>query len=239
MANIESRLCQETTKDDTKNTDEKQLQDDHQTKRDNDVNRINESFERYVKELDGSAFRNHEAVEVTRYLCTRSISVCVSLTQNQECRVKIEDLLKEIKLCSDEAENLKIKSDLFFSAGSASCLNICVDSSNMDDKGMVQQANESVHTKIEIRKQNLEFMRRKQEAVKEKSQEINQQQCQLLEDLLKTDLQKVDFEEIIQTISKGMEALGRLEEQWHMMVAFFFLYNESDRYVYITGRAHF
>lgn len=35
---------------------------------------------------------------------------------------------------------------------------------------MVQQANENVLTKIEMKKQNLEFMRQKQEAVKLKAQ---------------------------------------------------------------------
>ncbi|CAC5363419.1 unnamed protein product [Mytilus coruscus] len=218
--NIESRLCHEVSKDGTKHKDDNQSQDDHQTKRNGEITMIYESFERYMKELDGSAFPSHEAVEVTRYLCKRCMSICVSLTRNKGCRKNTEDLLKEVKSCLGEAENLKIKSDQMFSAGSASCLNISVDSSN-EDKGMVEQANENVHIKIETKKQNLDFMRRKQEVVKEKAQEINQQQCQLLEDLLKTDLQKINFEEIIQTLSKGMDALGRLDEQWHMMVVFF------------------
>lgn len=45
--------------------------------------------------------------------------------------------------------------------------------------------------------------------------------CQLLEDLLKTDLKIINFEEVIRTLSKGIDALGMPDEQWHKIVMFF------------------
>lgn len=102
--NIESRLCHEVSIDSTRNKDENKIQDNPQSKLNDDIERIHKNLEKYVRELDMSAFPGHEAVDVTRHLCKRSIHICISLTHNKRCRQKIDHLLKEVKSCSDEAE---------------------------------------------------------------------------------------------------------------------------------------
>lgn len=218
--NIERRLCQDTINHDTGNTQENQPQVDEKIKKHDEIQWISDKFESIVKELNESAFSDHNEVEATRHLCNCSMSVCVSLKQNRGDIKAVEDLLNEVKIIAKQAENLKIRSDLLFNLGSTACFNITVDPSNDNDE-IVKQATENVLLKMESRKQTLEFVMQKQEAVKQKAHEMNQQQTRLLEELLKTNLQKIDFEEIIQTISKGMEALGQLHEQWNRMVIFF------------------
>lgn len=218
--NIERRLCQETINDDKEKKDKSERQDHNQTKDHDDIKWIQERFRTIVKELEQSSFSCHRAVEATRHVCNGSISVCVRLHQPKIDTKTTEDLLNEVKMISNQAENLKIQSDQLFSPGSESCFHLIVESLK-DNDGMVKEATKNVLIKMESRKQTLKLMKRKQEVVKQRAREINQQQSQLLEDLLKTDLQKINFEEIIKTLMIGMQSLGKLDEQWHMMVAFF------------------
>lgn len=219
MNTVESLLCHETKEDGIKNI-ENQFHNEHQKKNNNDIELISKHLEIYMKDLHESIYNEHPAVETTWHLCKRVIAICFSLKQNERCIKTIEDLLKEIKPLSVLALNLRTCFDQIFSHESAACLNITTGSSK-EGNGMVQQLNENVFTKIEMRRQNLEFMRRKQQFVKEKAEEIYQKHCQLLEDLSKTDLKQIHFEEIIKILSKGMDTLGRLDEQWHMMVEYF------------------
>lgn len=220
VENIKSRICHETKTEEKTISDKQNLQDDNQSKWQNDISCIREQFEKIMKELEESDVSESAAVQTTSYLCKRSITVCVTVTQQKGCKDFFEGLLKEVKSISKEAESLKIKSDMLFSPGATTCLNMPIDSEN-ENKEMFEQVIDNLLIKIESRKQRLEYLRRKQEAVIQKAQEINPQNTKLLEEFLKTDLQKIEFEEIIQTLSKGMEALGNLNKQWRTMVLYF------------------
>lgn len=210
IKNMESRLCHETQRDGSIIKDGNHFQDDHQTNTSKDNERIYERLEHVeanLKELKGPTCPNHSAVDAIWHLCKRIMAIWVSFKQNEGCMETIKNLLKEIKSISILAGDMKVRYDQICSQGS--------------DNGMVHQADEKVLTKIEMRKQNLEFMRRKQEFLKEKAQEIYHKQSQLLENLSKTNLQTIDFENIIETLSEGMDVLGKLDEQWHMVVEYF------------------
>lgn len=221
---IAAQSSQESTEDaSTKNRKEVQqiIETGEQTLGNGDIEWIHKRLETIVNELASSEYVGNKNVQATLTLCNRIIAVCLrtkKLAGSDDMQWKC--LLNEIDSILKETETLKTLSDQFFSPGSVSRLKNRVDTSN-DKKGLTQQVTDSVMYKIENKKQELEYMRKKQEAVKEKAKEIEQTQSKILEDLLKTDLQKINFEEIIETLSKGMRALGEIDEQWRMLVLFF------------------
>ncbi|CAC5404972.1 unnamed protein product [Mytilus coruscus] len=221
---IATQSSQESTDDEpTKNKKEGQqfIETSKHTPGNGDIEWIHERLETIVKELTSSDYVGNKKVQATLNLCKRIIAACermktIALSDDTQRKC----LLNEIDSILKETETLKTLSDQFFSPGSVSRLKNRPDTSN-DKKGLTQQVTDSVMYKIENKKQELEYMRKKQEAVKEKAQEIEQTQSKILEDLVKTDLQKINFEEIIDTLSRGMRALGEIDEQWRMLVLFF------------------
>ncbi|CAC5388313.1 unnamed protein product [Mytilus coruscus] len=223
---IATQFFQEPTEEDesTKNRKEvKQFVETSNQKLGNgDIEWIHERLETIVKELTSSDYVGNKNVQATLKLCKRIIAACLRATQTAWSDDKQRKfLLTEIDSILKETETLKTLSDQFFSPGAVSRLKNSFEASN-ERRGLnQQQVTDSVMYKIESKKQELEYMRKKQEAVKEMAQKNEQTQSKILKDLLKTDLQKINFVEIIDTLSKGMHALGELDEQWNMLVLFF------------------
>lgn len=191
----------------------------HNQKTENqDIEVIHEKMKTFLNELQNSEFVNNQKVQDTMQLCKRSIAVCLlTKTTTGSNTNQWKNMLSEMHLIVEEAETLKTLADNYICPGSASRI---VEASK-ESNGLAQQVTDSLLYKVESKRQELDYMRKKQESVTEKARELDQKHTKILEDLLKTDLKTINFEDIIDTLSKGMHTLGEIDEQWRMLVLFF------------------
>lgn len=89
------------------------------------------------------------------------------------------------------------------------------------DGSAAQQHIQNTRFKIQQAAAQLEFVRDKYDKACDNLQESNQKLGDVIAELAKLDIQKIDFEKIRKTLIKGIKALGELRGQWGKLVMFF------------------
>ena len=87
--------------------------------------------------------------------------------------------------------------------------------------GLVKTAMENARFKTETAKEMLKDSRQSYDKSCEELAEKMKEYGNILADLAKHDLKKIDFEQIRQVLIRGIKALGELREQWGQLVQFF------------------
>lgn len=88
-------------------------------------------------------------------------------------------------------------------------------------KGAVQQAMLSARFKIEQTQAQLDHSRDRYDKACDQLNEKSARLGEVLAELQKLDISKLDFEKIRQTLIKGIKGLGELREHWAKLVMFF------------------
>ena len=94
-------------------------------------------------------------------------------------------------------------------------------SSEGGDGGLVKSAMENARFKTETAKEMLKDSRKSYDKSCEELAEKMKEYGNILADLAKHDLKKIDFEKIREILIRGIKALGKLREQWGKLVQFF------------------
>ena len=89
------------------------------------------------------------------------------------------------------------------------------------DGTAAQQHIQNTRFKIQQAAAQLEFVREKYDKACDNLQESNQKLGEVIAEIAKLDIQKIDFENIRKTLIKGIKALGELRGQWGKLVMFF------------------
>ena len=97
------------------------------------------------------------------------------------------------------------------------------------DGSAAQQHIQNTRFKIQQAAAQLEFVREKYDKACDNLQESNQKLGDVIAELSKLDIQKIDFEKIRKTLIKGIKALGELRGQWGKLVMFFQLISNLIR----------
>lgn len=90
-----------------------------------------------------------------------------------------------------------------------------------NDGSAAKQAVENARFKIQQSSAQLDHSREKYDKACDKLMADSEKLGKIMADIAKLDIQKVDFETIKSTLSKGIRALGELREQWGKIVRFF------------------
>ena len=89
------------------------------------------------------------------------------------------------------------------------------------DGSAAQQHIQNTQFKIQQAAAQLEFVREKYDKACDNLQESSQKLGEVIAEIAKLDIQKIDFEKIRKTLIKGIKALGELRGQWSKLVTFF------------------
>ena len=90
-----------------------------------------------------------------------------------------------------------------------------------EDESIVSQTMKNGRFRIEQASAHLKHTQDKYDKACDRLKESSLKLGEILADLAKYDIQKVDFEKIKETLVKGIKALGEVREQWGKLVMFF------------------
>lgn len=170
-----------------------------------------------------------ELRERVSLLCHDAISVCIELQNismnltisNDDSRVvnsvsRVNSLNKKAQTLNAEAikglgANPLDRKSPFLSQVPAQSTSTSV----------AQAATENARYKTKLAKETLKDAKLRQEKSSDELKKSNEKLTQVLIDMSKLDIEKVDFDSIRETLVKGINALAELREQWGKLVRFF------------------
>ncbi|RVE64472.1 hypothetical protein OJAV_G00126270 [Oryzias javanicus] len=184
-----------------------------------------DQFKRLYQELED--LPTSQLKETVLCLCQRGIDICEQLAiyaPDQECDEKTtKKLIRETKKLYEDA--LKFDSKSKKKSGSPA-LNpkppmMYKTQENSGSQSASQRATENARFRIE---QSREQLKQTRESYEKSVQNMEQNQRELTEILIEMqncNIKEIDFETTIKMLIKGMDAMGRVKEQWEKMVRFF------------------
>nr|XP_015195202.1 PREDICTED: uncharacterized protein LOC107076209 [Lepisosteus oculatus] len=161
-------------------------------------------------------------------LCNKSIQICDDLEKavvpGKMDEQKLKNLLTKIQKLNTKTQEFHIASSQLAStpAISPSAPHVSKTFAGMDESGsLVQSTIQLSQMKIAQSKQQLQQSREEYHKTFENLKKCNQEFDEVLIEMRKLQVDKVDFDTTINMLVKGLDALGRVREQWTKMVQFF------------------
>ncbi|XP_011490389.1 uncharacterized protein LOC101164525 [Oryzias latipes] len=184
-----------------------------------------DQFKRMYQELED--LPRSKLRETALRLCQRGIDICEQLAiyaPDQECDQKTtRKLIKDTKMLYDDGLKLDCKSKRM--SGSPAFKPkppmMCKAQENSGSQSASQRATENARFCIE---QSREQLKQTRESYEEAVKNMEQNQRELTEILIEMQnckIKEIDFDTTIKILVKGMDAMGRVKEQWEKMVRFF------------------
>uniref|UniRef100_A0A8C7X2E8 Uncharacterized protein n=1 Tax=Oryzias sinensis TaxID=183150 RepID=A0A8C7X2E8_9TELE len=175
-----------------------------------------DQFERIYQELKG--LPRSEQRETALCLCQRGIYISEQLARyapDQECDQQMtHELIKDTKKLYEDALKLDCESKKM--SGSPA-----LNPWSSGSQSASQRATENARFRIE---QSQEQLKQTRESYEKAVQNMQQKQIELTEILIEMQnckIKEIDFDTTIKMLVKGMDAMGRVKEQWEKMVRFF------------------
>lgn len=156
-------------------------------------------------------------------VCTEGISICSEVHKAVTKQADVSDLVARAKNLQGEANALNAE------ASKAQGKNpLDVKSPHLSkmptyslSSSVVKAATENARFKTALAKETLRDAKRRQEKSEDELKESGEKLTEVLSEMAKLDLQKIDFNQIRDTLIKGIKALAEVREQWGKLVDFF------------------
>ncbi|KAL2096510.1 hypothetical protein ACEWY4_008658 [Coilia grayii] len=161
-------------------------------------------------------------------LCEKAISICAELatyTPDKDWdKKKTEDMIKKIQELNNDAWGFDCTSKK--SSGSPALspkppMMSKTESSDSGRKSASQRASENAHFRIEQSREQLKQTRESYDKCVENMEKNEKELTEILCELQNCELKEIDFQTTIKMLVKGLDAMGRVKEQWEKMVRFF------------------
>ncbi|XP_060687170.1 uncharacterized protein LOC132819611 [Hemiscyllium ocellatum] len=166
--------------------------------------------------------------EAALTLCRKGIAICEKLEEIGQCENPTEEQLERVASRIGELYGKVVK----FSAGcmanhptvlpqSAPNLSRAAGEQSPEDQSMVHTVVTQARIKIENAKAHLDSTRAEYERSFEAMKQSNKELDEILAMMRKCQVTKVDFDVTLKMLTQGLDALGRVREQWTKMIRFF------------------
>ncbi|RVE64395.1 hypothetical protein OJAV_G00125530 [Oryzias javanicus] len=184
-----------------------------------------DQFKRLYQELED--LPASQLKETALCLCQRGIDICEQLAiyaPDQECdEKKTKKLIRETKKLHEDA--LKFDSKSKKKSGSPA-LNpkppmMYKTQENSGSQSASQRATENAYFSIEQSREQLKQTRESYEKFVQNMEQNQRELTAILSEMQNCNIKEIDFETTIKNLVKGMDAMGRVKEQWEKMVRFF------------------
>ncbi|XP_049908028.1 uncharacterized protein LOC126394930 [Epinephelus moara] len=160
-------------------------------------------------------------------LCELGINICEELAtykpgENWDDKKEAE-LIKKLKKLDDQSLifDTKSKKVLGSPAFSPTSPMMSKAQSSTGDQSASQRAADNARFKIEQSREQLKETREAYEKSVERMERNQKELTEILVEMQSCKIKEIDFETTIKMLVKGLDAMGRVKEQWEKMVRFF------------------
>ncbi|XP_060721316.1 uncharacterized protein LOC132842590 [Tachysurus vachellii] len=177
--------------------------------------------------MDLKEFPDCKTKEKTQNICTKGIEICEELAKyapEQKCEeVKTNELIKLIRNLNESARKFDSKSK---SVTKSPALTpkppmMYKEESNTGKVKASQRASDNARFRIEQSRTQLDKTRESYEKSVENMEKNQKELTDILITMRSCEIKEIDFNTTIKMLVKGMDAMGRVKEQWEKMVRFF------------------
>ncbi|XP_060721278.1 uncharacterized protein LOC132842561 [Tachysurus vachellii] len=184
-----------------------------------------DQFKRIWKDLE--KMPNCTAKEEAQNICTKGIEICEELAKyapEQKCEeVKTNELIKLIRNLNESAHRFDSKSkSVTNSPALAPKPPMMYKEESKPGKVKVsQRASDNARFRIEVSRAQLDKTREMYGKGVENMEKNQKELTDILITMRSCEIKEIDFNTTIKMLVKGMDAMGRVKEQWEKMVRFF------------------
>ncbi|XP_078028821.1 uncharacterized protein LOC144464785 [Epinephelus lanceolatus] len=175
-----------------------------------------------LKKMKGSKLQN-DALN----LCELGINICEELATYKPGEnwgdKKETELIKKLKKLDEESRIFDTKSKKVLGSPALSPTSPMMSKaqSSTGDQSASQRAADNARFKIEQSREQLKVTREAYEKSVERMEQNQKELTEILVEMQSCKLKEIDFETTIKMLVKGLDAMGRVKEQWEKMVRFF------------------
>ncbi|XP_071165986.1 synaptonemal complex protein 1-like [Mytilus edulis] len=164
-----------------------------------------------------------EAPEVldTTYTCEKGIELCDKMLRIK--KKNADELFQEVQKLKNKSKKFQHKARVLFhySPFSIPSTDEMLINQTSKSKRMTEIASENARYDVELRKKELDDSRRAREKCLDEVRKMDERQTDVLEELSKTKIESINFQEIQKTLKEGLIVLSQLKAQWNRLVLFF------------------
>ncbi|XP_036422011.1 uncharacterized protein LOC118805368 [Colossoma macropomum] len=160
-------------------------------------------------------------------LCKEAVNICINLAKyapEGKCEEeKKKELIEKIRELIDSARTFDCKSKDVTKTPSLipKPPMLSKEESKSERKSASERASENARFRIEQSRAQLKNTRETYDKSVENMEKNQKELTEILISLQNCELKEIDFNTTIQMLVKGMDAMGRVKEQWEKMVRFF------------------
>ena len=161
-------------------------------------------------------------------LCNKGIAICRQLAKYQPNQKwdekKTKQLIKDLKQLNDDALAFDCKSKA--TSGSPALtpkppMMFKAENNSSGRQSASQKASENARFRIEQSREQLKQTRDSYEKCVENMEKNQKELTDVLVEMQNCKIKEIDFNTTIKMLVKGLDAMGRVKEQWEKMVRFF------------------
>lgn len=180
----------------------------------NELGKIKDDYKR-------SEFAETPEVIETTETCEKGIELCEKMLRIKQKNA--DELFQEVEQLKNISKKFQNKARVFFqySPVSIPCTEKTLSNQTSQSERMIEIASENARYDVEFRKKELDDSRRAREKCLDEVRKMDEEQTSVLEELSKTKIESINFQEIQKTLKEGLIVLSQLKEQWNKLVLFF------------------
>ncbi|XP_078018343.1 uncharacterized protein LOC144458773 [Epinephelus lanceolatus] len=175
-----------------------------------------------LKKMKGSKLQN-DALN----LCELGINICEELATYKPGEnwgdKKEAELIEKLKKLDEESLIFDTKSKKVLGSPALSPTSPMMSKAQSEtgDQSASQRAADNARFKIEQSREQLKVTREAYEKSVERMEQNQRELTEILVEMQSCKIKEIDFETTIKMLVKGLDAMGRVKEQWEKMVRFF------------------
>ncbi|XP_047665676.1 uncharacterized protein LOC125140450 [Tachysurus fulvidraco] len=172
-------------------------------------------------------FPNCTAKEEAQNICTKGIEICEELAkytpEGEWEEAKTNELIKLIRNLNESARSFDSKSKSVTNSPALTPKSPMMykEESKPGKVKASQMASDNARFRIEQSRAQLDKTRESYEKSVENMEKNQKELTDILITMRRCEFKEIDFNTTIQMLVKGMDAMGRVKEQWEKMVRFF------------------
>ncbi|XP_018601888.2 uncharacterized protein LOC108930892 [Scleropages formosus] len=182
---------------------------------------LKEQFEQIQKEVNGEACKEKE---LAANICIKAVDLCAKLSKiapTGQCDdAKTKELISGIQDLFTQTQEFDSKNKSFSNTPAFTPLPPLLSKSS-EKKRAGEAAVENARFRIEQSRAQMEKMREAQKHSLENLEKNQKELIEILISLRNCEVKEIDFTTTIKMLVKGLDAMGRVKEQWEKMVRFF------------------
>ncbi|XP_029694873.1 uncharacterized protein [Takifugu rubripes] len=198
---------------------------DQKNKRCSKANWIEEQFERITGEL--KTLPEEKLCDRALSICERGINICEEMNmyspEHKWNDKQTKKMVKSIKKLHEDSLAFDSKSKKISGTPALTPKPPMMfkTENNSEHKSAGQTASENARYKIELSREQLKQTRDSYQKSVENMEKNERELTEILCEMQKCNIKEIDFDTTIKMLVKGLDAMGRVKEQWEKMVRFF------------------